>query len=164
MDLVTPGIGLIFWTVIIFSILLFVLKKFAWNPINNAVKTREESIRSALKAADKARDEMHKLQDDNERIIKEARKEREVIMKEASEVKEKIIAEAKEKADTEAKKLIEHARLSIQNEKLGAINDIREQVARLSVEIAEKILREKLKDDKEGKELVEKLLKDIKLN
>lgn len=164
MDLVTPGIGLIVWTVIIFSILLFVLWKFAWNPINNAVQTREESIRSALKAADKAREEIQKLQETNEKIMKEARKERELIMKEAKDVKEKIIAEAREKADADAKKLIEMARHSIQNEKIGAINEIKQEVARLSVEIAEKILREKLKDEKEGKELVEKLLKDIKLN
>jgi len=164
MDLVTPGIGLLFWTVVIFSILLYVLRKFAWNPINNAVKNREDSIRSALKAADKAKKEMEKLQQENERIMKQARDERDVIMKEARDVKEKIISEAKDKADSEAKKLIELARLNIQNEKASAIAEIKEQVAKLSVEIAEKILREKLKDRKEGKELVDKLLKDVKLN
>lgn len=164
MDLVTPGIGLIFWTVVIFSILLFILRKFAWNPINNAVKNRENSIRSALLAADKAKKDMEKLQADNERIMKEAQKERDNIMKEARDVKAKIITEAKEKADLEAKKLIELARLNIQNEKASAITEIKEQVARLSVDIAEKILREKLKDEKESEELMQKLLKDIKLN
>jgi F-type H+-transporting ATPase subunit b len=164
MDLVTPGIGLIFWTLIVFSILLFILRKFAWKPINNAVKNREESIRSALRAADKAREDMEKLQADNEKIMKEAKAERDIIMKEAKDVKDKIITEAKEKADSEARKLIEVARLNIQNEKASAITEIKEQVAKLSVEIAEKILRDKLKDDKNNKELVDKLLKDIKLN
>ncbi|MCK4920813.1 MAG: F0F1 ATP synthase subunit B [Bacteroidales bacterium] len=164
MDLVTPGIGLIFWTTIIFSILLFLLKKFAWKPINNAVKNREESIKAALSAADKAKDEMLLLQADNEKIIKEARNERDLMMKEAKELKEAIISEAKEKAEMEGKKLIEQARKSIQNEKSSAINEIKEQVAQLSVEIAEKILREELDNDQQQKALMNKLLDDIKLN
>lgn len=164
MDLITPGIGLIFWTLVVFLILLFILKRFAWKPINNAVKNREESIRSALRAADKAREDMEKLQADNEKIMKLAKAERDTLMREAKDVKDKIIAEAKEKADSEAKKLIEVARMNIQNEKASAISEIKEQVAKLSVEIAEKILREKLKEDKESKELVDKLLKDVKLN
>lgn len=164
MDLITPGIGLVFWTIIIFLTLLFVLRKFAWNPINNAVKTRESSIKSALKAADKAKGEMEKLKADNERIMKEARNERDAIMKDARDVKEKIIAEAKEKAEEEMKKMIEVARQNIENEKASAISDIKRQVAILSVEIAEKILREKLKEKEEGEELVGRLLKDIKLN
>ncbi|MBE0654542.1 MAG: F0F1 ATP synthase subunit B [Bacteroidales bacterium] len=164
MDLLTPGLGLIVWTVIIFSILLFMLRKFAWNPINNAVKTREESIRSALNAADKAREDIKKLQDENERILKEARIEKEEIMKEARSVKEKIIAEAKEKADSEGKKMIENARISIQNEKDEAISDIKLQITNLSIEISEIILRKELKNENEGKALVEKLLKDIKIN
>lgn len=164
MDLLTPGLGVIVWTVIIFSILLFMLRKFAWNPINNALKTREQSIRSALNAANKAREDIKKLQVENERILKEARIEREEIMKEARAVKEKIIAEAREKADSEGKKMIENARISIQNEKESAISDIKLQITNLSIEISEIILREKLKDENEGKALVEKLLKDIKLN
>ncbi len=164
MDLIKPGIGLIFWTVIIFSILLFVLKKFAWNPINNAVKNREESIRSALKAADNAKEEMEQLRKENERNLLKARQEQDKIMKEGREVKDKIIAEAKEKAEQEAKKTIEIARQSIENEKKSALNEIKNQIAVFSVEIAEKILREKLQDQKEGKKLVDKLLDDIKLN
>lgn len=164
MDLVTPGIGLIFWTVIIFGILLFLLKKYAWKPITNAVKTREESIRSALKAADTAKEEMQQLQADNEKILKEARGERDALMKEARDVKETIISEAKQKAEAEAKKLIKNARQSIENEKASAISEIKKQVAKLSVEIAETILREELKEDKKRSELVGKLLDDIKLN
>lgn len=164
MDLVTPGIGLVFWTIVIFSILLFLLKKFAWKPISNAVKNREESIRSALKAADKAKEEMQQLQTDNQKIIKEARGERDLMLKEAKEVKETIISEAKDKAEIEAKKLIEIARINIESEKSSAISEIKEQVAKLSVEIAETLLREQLKDDKTRAKLMDKLLDDIKLN
>ena len=164
MELVTPGIGLVFWTIVIFSILLFLLKKFAWKPINNAVKNREESIRAALKAADKATEEMKQLQVDNQKIIKEARGERDLMLKEAKEVKETIISEAKGKAELEAKKLVETARLNIQSEKSSAINEIKEQVAILSVEIAKKLLRDQLKDDKTRAALMDKLLDDINLN
>ena len=164
MELVTPGIGLIFWTIVIFSILLFLLKKFAWKPITNAVKNREESIRAALKAADIAKEEMKQLQTDNEKIIKEARGERDLMLKEAKEVKETIISEAKGKAETEAKKIVEIARLNIESEKASAINEIKEQVAKLSVEIAETLLREQLKDEKTRVKLMDKLLDDIKLN
>lgn len=164
MDIVTPGIGLIFWTVIIFTLLILLLKKFAWKPINNAVKNREESIRSALKAADKAKEEMKELQADNEIIIKKARGERDNLLKEAREVKDTIIAEAKEKAEVEARKLVENARINIQTEKTAAISEIKDQVAKLSIGIAEQVLREKLKDDTESKKLVDKLLDNIKLN
>lgn len=164
MDLVTPGLGLIVWTTFIFLILLFLLKKYAWTPINNAVKNREESIRAALSSADKAKDQLLLVQADNEKIIKEARNERDLMLKEAKEIKETIIEEAKVKAELEAKKLIEQARTSIQNEKHSAINEIKDQVAQLSVEIAEKILREQLANDKQQKALIDKLLKEIKLN
>ncbi len=164
MNLITPGIGVIFWTVIIFSILLILLRSFAWKPILNAVKIREDSIRSALKSAEKAKEEMHKLQADNEKIMAEARTERDKLMKEAREVKDSIIAEAKGKAEEEAKKLIESARQSIRNEKAMAISEIKDQVAGLSLQIAEKILREKLSNDTERKALIDRLLDDIKMN
>jgi F-type H+-transporting ATPase subunit b len=164
MDLVTPGIGLVVWTVVVFIILLTLLRLLAWKPILNAVKNREESIRSALKSADKAREEMRSLKADNEKILAEARAGRDAILKEARDVRERIIDEAKGKADAEARKLIEQARQNIQNEKDAAIGDLREQVAKLSVEIAAKILREKLSDDKESNALIDRLIKDIKLN
>jgi len=164
MDLVTPGIGLIVWTTFIFLILLFLLKKYAWTPINNAVKNREESILAALSSAEKAKDQLLLVQADNEKIIKEARNERDLMLKDAKEIKETIIEEAKVKAELEAKKLIEQARTSIQNEKQSAISEIKDQVAQLSVEIAEKILREQLTNDKQQKALIDKLLKEIKLN
>jgi F-type H+-transporting ATPase subunit b len=164
MDLVTPGIGLLFWTTLIFLMLLLILRVFAWKPILNAVKNREASIKSALESAEKAKEDMKKLLSKNEEILLEARGERDLMMKEAKEVKEKIINDAKEKAVLETNRLIAIARQNIQSEKASAINELRQQVANISIEIAEKILREKLSGDKEKKELITRLLDDIKLN
>lgn len=164
MDLVTPGIGIIFWTSFIFFLLLILLRVFAWKPILNAIKNREASIKSALDSAEKAKDEMRKLLAKNEEILQKARAERDTLMKEAREVKEQIINEAKEKAQQEAAKLIESARINIRNEKNAAIAELKSQVAILSVDIAEKILREKLTSSKEQSALIARLLDDVKIN
>ena len=164
MDLVTPGIGLIFWSTLFFLILLFILGKFAWPAILTAVKARNESIRKALDAAVQAKDEMAKLQVDNEKILAEAKTERNALLKEARKIKDKLIADAKEKATEEAKKLVQSARESIQNEKTAAISDMKTQMAGLSVDIAEKILRAKLDDSKAQKELVNQLINEADLN
>jgi F-type H+-transporting ATPase subunit b len=164
MDLVTPGIGMIFWTTLFFLILLLILRKFAWPAILSAVHARNESIRKALESAEKAREEMAKLQASNEKILAEAKAERDAMMKDARDVKEKIISEAKEKASEETAKLLRNARETIQNEKTSAITEMKEQMALLSVEIAEKILRHKLSGDKEQKALVNKLVDEIDLN
>lgn len=164
MELVTPDIGLIFWSTLFFLILLFILGKFAWPSILNAIRARNESILNALNAADRAKEEMTKLKADNERILEEARTERDALLREARQVKEKLITEAREKADEEVKKMMINAREAIRNEKLAAISDMKVQMAKLSVEIAEKILREKLKDDKEQIKLVDKLISEADLN
>ena len=164
MDLVTPGIGMIFWSTLFFLVLLFVLGKFAWPAILTAVKARNESIRNALDAADRAKAEMAKLQADNEKILAEAKAERDALLRDAKQVKDKLIADAKEKATEEAKKLVQNAKDAIQTEKAAAINDMKEQMATLSVDIAEKILREQLKDRKAQKELVDKLINEADLN
>jgi F-type H+-transporting ATPase subunit b len=164
MDLVTPGIGMIFWTTLFFLILLLVLGKFAWPAILSAVKARNESIRKALESAEKAREEMAKLQSDNEKILAEAKAERDALMKEARNAKDEIIAEAKEKAGEEASRLLKNARETIQNEKRSAISEMKTQMTTFSIEIAEKILRSKLDNDKAQKELIEKLVDDIDLN
>jgi F-type H+-transporting ATPase subunit b len=164
MDLVTPGIGMIFWTTLFFLVLLIILRKFAWPAILSAVHARNESIRRALESAEKAREEMTKLQASNEKILAEAKAERDAMMKDARDVKDKIISEAKEKASEEAAKLLRNAREAIQNEKASAITEMKEQMALLSVDIAEKILKQKLSGDKEQKALVEKLVDDIDLN
>ncbi len=163
MELVTPGIGLLFWMAVSFTIVFLILKKFAWKPILNALKDRENSISDALNAADKARKEVAGMKADNEKILAEARREKDLILKEARNIKEKIVAEAKTQAHAEAQKSIEAARLVIQNEKTAAINEIKQQVAELSVSIAEKVLQKELKDKKEQEVLVDNLLKDLKL-
>ena len=164
MDLVTPGIGMIFWSTLFFLVLLFILGKFAWPAILTAVKARNESIRNALAAADRAKEEMAQLQADNEKILAEAKAERDAMMREAKTMKDKLIAEAKEKASEEADKLVKSARESIQREKAAALNDMKEQMATLSVDIAEKILRMKLEGSKAQKELVDKLINEADLN
>jgi F-type H+-transporting ATPase subunit b len=164
MELVRPDVGTIFWMLLMFIIVLVILKKFAWKPILNALDKREKSIEESLRSADRARKEMEQLKADNEKIIAQARVERDGMLKETKQLSEKILKEAREKASVETKRLIETAREQIENEKALAVTEIRNQVAELSVDIAEKILREKLKDGKQQKELIDKLLKDIKLN
>ncbi len=164
MDLVTPGIGMIFWTTVFFLILLLILGKFAWPAIMSAISARNESIRKALDSAEKAREEMAQLQADNEKIIAEAKSERDAMMREARDVKDKIIAEAKDKAGIEASKMIQNAKEAIRSEQASVISEMKEQMAKLSVEIAEKILVEKLSSDKAQKDLVNRLVDDIDLN
>ncbi len=164
MELVTPEAGLLFWMLVSFTLVLIVLKKFAWKPILNSLREREESISDALQSAEKAKEEMEKLKADNEAIIRQAKAEREKILQEAREIKIKIVEKAKEEASEEAHKLIELARVNIRNEETKALEQIKTQVAELSVEIAGKLLREKLADTAEQQKLVEKYLKDIQLN
>ncbi len=164
MDIVTPGIGLVFWSTLIFILLLILLKKFAWKPILLAVKSREDRIKSALELAEETKIEMEKLKADNEAIVKEAKEERNKLIQEARSIKSKMLEDAKGQADEEAKKIIESARVKINSEKEAAISDIRNQVAEFSVEIAEKILKMKLEDTREQKSLIEKTLDDLNLN
>jgi F-type H+-transporting ATPase subunit b len=164
MDLLSPHTGTIIWMFIAFSFVFLILKKFAWKPILNAIKAREESIEEALKSADKAKEEMQKLQADNEKIIATAKQERDIIIKEARDLKDSIVEDAKAKAKAEADKEVEKAREAIKNEKAAAIKEVKVEVANLSVFIAEKILQEKLSPDAEHKELIDKYLRDIKLN
>ncbi len=164
MDLVTPEIGLIFWSTISFLLLLFILRKFAWKPILTAVSDREEGIKNALATAENARKEMQNLTADNERILKEARTERDGLLKEAREIKENIISEAKDEAQQQAEKVIEQAKATIQAEKQAAIADLKNQVAELSIGIAEKVVRQELSDKDKQIELVEKMLKEVTIN
>lgn len=164
MELVTPGIGLIFWMVVSFSIILYLLKKFAWKPILKALKEREDTIDNSLKSAEKAKEEMGKMKADNERVMKEAKNERDNLLKDARQVKEKIIEEAKAKANMEAEKIFEDAQTKIENEKISAIGEIKNQIAEFSVEIAEKILKKKLEKTKDQQDHINELLDEIKLS
>ena len=137
------SIGLFFWQTIIFILLIFLLKKYAWKPILDAVNEREEGIKNALLSAEKAKEEMASLQSDNEETLKKARAERDTLLKEAREIKQQLIDDAKNEAQSEAKKIISQAQETIQNEKKAAISDLKNQVATLSIDIAEKVLKEK---------------------
>lgn len=164
MEFVTPGFGLVFWTAITFLILLFILRKFAWKPILGAVSDREEGIKNALASAEEAKKEMQNLKADNERILKEARVERDAMLKEAREIKDKMISDAKEQASEEAGKIIKQAQASIESEKQAAIADLKKQVATLSVEIAEKVVRKELSGKEKQLDLVEEMLDEVTLN
>ena len=164
MDLLKPEFGLIVWTGISFLILLFVLRKFAWKPILGAVNSREEGIKDALEAAEKARREMENLHADNERILKEARIERETMIKEARDIKTKMINDAKEEAQVQASKMIEQAQAAIESEKKAAMAELKNQVASLSLEIAEKVVGKELSNKDSQLKLVESMLGDAKLN
>lgn len=157
------SIGLFFWQIILFVLLLLLLRKFAWKPILRAVSEREEGIKDALAAAENAKKEMQNVSADNERLLQEARSEREAMLKEAREIKEKMVADAKLLAQEEGDKIIKQAQLSIEGEKKAAIADIKSQVAILSVEIAEKVLQDQLQNKDKQLKLVDQLVEDIKL-
>jgi len=163
MDLVTPAIGLVFWATICFAILLFILGKFAWKPILAAISEREKSIESALSMAEAAKEEMARLTSENDELLKQARIERDLILREARQMKDQIVTEAKTAAQTEGARMIEHARIEIDNQKALAMADVKNQVATLSIEIAEKILRKQFEDQKKQDQLVTDLLKEVNL-
>lgn len=164
MELVKPEFGLLFWMCVTFLIVLFLMKKFAWGPILNAIQEREKTIEDALEQANRARGEMEALQASNEKLLQEARLEKDKILKEAREIKESMLNEARQKAVQEADRIMNDARKAIESEKLAAINELKNQVALLSVEIAGKVIRQELSDLQKHKELVSKLVQDIKVN
>jgi len=164
MELLTPGTGLIVWQTIIFLLLFFLLAKFAWKPILNSLKIREESIQTALDAAEKAKEEMAQLHADNKKMMDEARQQRDEILKEAREVANAIKEEAKVDASKQAEKLITDARAAINNEKQAALSEVKGQVADLVLQVTEKILRENLENDSAQKDLIKKYVKDVNLN
>lgn len=158
------SLGLFFWQTVLFGLLLFLLYKFAWKPILKAVNDREEGIKNALDAADAAKKEMQNVTADSEKLLKEARAERDSLLKEAREIKESIVSEAKEQAKVEGDKMIKQAQATIESEKKAAVAEIKAQVANLSLEIAEKVIKEELSDKKKQQKLVDDMLGDIKLN
>lgn len=164
MDLLTPGTGLIIWQTIVFVLLVFLLAKLAWKPILTSLKDREKSIQEALDTAEKARQEIAKLKSDNEHLLQQAREERDRMLREAREAATRMKEETEAAAKKSADKIIDDARAAINIEKTAALRDIKEQVATFSIEIAEKLLRDKLADDKSQRALVERYLTDIKVN
>lgn len=158
------SLGLFFWQAVILVVLILLLVKFAWKPIMTSISAREEGIANALASAEAARKEMHNLQADNQRILQEARLERDAMIKEAREIKEKMIADAKALATEQGDKMIEQAKATITSEKNAAMAELKNQVAGLSLEIAEKLLKNELSDKGAQTALVEKMLGDVKLN
>lgn len=156
--------GLFFWQFIILVVLVFVLGKFAWKPIVGALEAREEGIADALAAAENAKREMANLKTDNERLLKEARAERDMMIKEAREMKEALISDAKEEAQAQGEKIIAQAKATIEGEKQAALSELRNHVSSLSIDIAEKLMREQLNNKEAQTKLVEKMLDEVKLN
>jgi len=156
--------GLFIWQTIIFVGLIFLLKKFAWKPILDAVNEREEGIKNALLSADNARKEMQNLQADNQRILQEARLERDAMLKDAREIKEKMVSDAKNEAQVQGLKMIEQAKAAIESEKNAAMAELKLQVSTLSIEIAEKLLKDELSNKATQVKLVEQMLGDAKLS
>jgi F-type H+-transporting ATPase subunit b len=164
MELVTPGFGLIFWQLVTFLIVLFLLAKFAWKPIMNALHEREASIESALSAAEKAKLEIQSLKADNEKLLAEARLERDKILKEASDAGTALVESAKQKANEEGARMITQAREAIENEKRAAIAEVKNMAASLSIEIAERILKRELSNPDAQQALAEDYIREVTLN
>ncbi len=163
MNLLHPE-TLVFWTTLFFLLFFFLFVKMAWKPILKTIKDREASIENALAEADKAREEMAKLNADNQKILNEARAERDQMLKEAKELKEQLISKAREEAQHEANKEVEKAKIVIESEKQAAIKELKNQVSELSISIAEKVIDSELSDKNAQLKHVEKLISEIKLN
>jgi F-type H+-transporting ATPase subunit b len=164
MDLLIPEVGLVVFQTIAFLLLMFVLTKFAWKPVLAAIKERENSIDDALNKAELAKQEMARLTSQNEELMKQARAERDEILKEAKILKDSIVNEAKTSAQTEGAKLIQKARIEIENQKKAALAELKGQVSALSLDIAERVLRSQLDDKAKQQDLVASLLKNVELN
>ncbi|HLW49564.1 MAG TPA: F0F1 ATP synthase subunit B [Sphingobacteriaceae bacterium] len=163
-DIGNPSIGLVFWTAVAFLLLLLLLRKFAWRPIMQAIGDREKSIEDALATAEKAKQEMARLTNENEELLKAARIERDNILKEAKVLKDQIVSDAKQHAQVEGAKMIEQAKKEIDDQKKRALAEVKNQVSNLSLEIARKVLEQEFADQSRQEALVSDLLKDVRLN
>ena len=164
MEILQPTFGLFFWSLLIFITFFFLLKKFAWKPILGMLDERETAIENSLKEAAKARDEMKNLTAQNQQLLKQAKDEREVILKEARETREQIVAKAREEATAESQRLITKARQEIQSEKMAAITEIKNQVGKLSIQIAEKVIRKEMENKGEQTRVVDNLIAELHMN
>jgi F-type H+-transporting ATPase subunit b len=162
--LVKPELGLVVWTTLAFAIVFFLLLKYAWKPILNAINTREQSITNSLETAEKVKAEMAQLQNENETLLAKAREERAVMLKEARETKDKIVGEAKDQAKLEANKIMVEAQAAIQAQKMAALTDVKNQVGTLVIEVSEKILKRELNNKGEHENYIKQLTDSVKLN
>lgn len=164
MDLLSPDFGLIFWTVVIFLLTFLILAKYAWKPILKMLDAREKSIADSIETADRIKAEMSQMKSEHEQMLIEAKAERSRILKEAKEVKDQIIAEAKDQAKAEARKIVEDAQTAIENQKMAALTDVKNQVGKLAIEVAQKILHKELSHSQAQEDYIRQLAGDIKLN
>ncbi len=164
MQLLTPSLGLIFWTLLAFLIVLYVLRKYAWTPILNSLNEREKGISDSLETADRVRREMTQLKSENEALMATAREERGAMLKEARDIKDRIIAESKDQAKVEASKIIVDAQQAIEAQKMAALTEVKNQVGKMVVEVAEKILRRELSAPAAQEAHIKDLVNEVKLN
>ena len=162
--LLNPAFGSVVWATVSFLVVLFLLRKMAWGPILQGLKDREEEIEGALNAAKEARAEIQNLQSDNERLLQEARAERDGILRDARDMADKLVADAKQTAKDEGERMIDQAKQAIDGERAAAVAALKAEVAKLSLEIAEKLVRQELKDDGAQQELIGRMISDSKLN
>ena len=164
MELITPSFGLFFWMLIGFAILFFILKKFAWPVITKLISEREKYIEEQLTAAEKVRQDMGNLQAEHQKLLKEAKEERDMILADARKMRDKMYEDAKKKSATEANAIIEEAKQAIHYEKMKAVTDIKNEIANMSIEIAEKLLRQELSDKEKQEALVTGWMKEFEMN
>ena len=164
MQLLTPGFGLIIWTLLAFFIVFFILKKYAWKPILNSLNQREKGIADSLATAERVRAEMAELKSENEELLAQAREERAVMLKEARDIKERIVNDAKEQAKTEASKIMSETQQAIEQQKMAAMTDVKNQIGKMVIEVAEKILRKELGDKEAQEAHIKDLVDEVKLN
>jgi len=164
MQLLTPSLGLLFWTLLAFLIVFFILRKFAWTPILASLNDREKGIADSLETAEKVKREMAQLKSENEALLVKAREERGVMLKEARETKDRIINEAKDQAKVEASKIIAEAQQAIEAQKMAAITDVKNQVGKMVVEVSEKVLRRELSSPEAQEAHIKEMVQDVKLN
>lgn len=164
MQLLTPGFGLIIWTLLAFLIVFFILKKYAWKPILNSLNQREKGIADSLATAERVRAEMAELKSENEELLAQAREERAVMLKEARDIKERIVNDAKEQAKTEASKIMAETQQAIEQQKMAAMTDVKNQIGKMVIEVAEKILRKELGDKEAQEAHIKDLVDEVKLN
>jgi len=164
MQLLQPGLGLLFWTFLAFITVFLILKKFAWGPILSSLKEREEGIAASIATADKLKAEMAQMASENEALMQKAREERAIMIKEAKETADKMVAEAKDKAKAEYDRIVGDAQVAINQQKNAAITDVKNQVGALVIEVSEKILRRELSNKSEQENYIKELANSVKLN
>jgi F-type H+-transporting ATPase subunit b len=164
MDLLVPSFGLIIWTMLVFLIVFLLLKKFAWKPILSSLKERETTISDSIAAAERVKADMTQLKNENELLLAKAREERTQLLKDARDTRDKMISEAKELAKVEANKIIVEAQAAIQQQKMAAITEVKNQVGNLVIEVSRKVLGHELNNSTAQDQLVQQMIEEVKLN